>query len=832
MQDVIDRIHDYSLEEIMGERFGRYAKTIIQDRAIPDVRDGLKPVQRRILYCMYKDHNTYDKPTRKCAKTVGNVMGNFHPHGDSSIYEAMVRMSQWWKQNTPYIYIQGNNGSMDGDPAAASRYTEARLEKISNELLKDIDKGTVKWTPNYDDTEYEPTVLPAKFPNLLVNGANGISAGYATNIPTHNLGEIIDATIKRIESPNCRLDTILEIVKGPDFPTGGVVEGKDGIIESFTSGKGKIIVKSKIEFKKAKGKDQMIISEIPFDVNKALLVKKMDEIRIDKKIEGISEVRDESDKDGLSIVIDFKPNANKELILNYLLKNTELQISYAYNMVAIVNRRPMVLGILPILDAYIDHQREVITKRTEFDLALYKKDLHITEGLVKALSILDEVIATIRASKNKLDAKENLVKKYDFTMEQADAIVMLQLYKLTNTDVTELESKLAELKKYISALESILADPEKLKEVMKYELKKIKKEYAIPRRTEIKDTITEIKIEQKDLITKENVMVVVSNEGYIKRTSMKSYASSEELPGLKVGDYVIGKFELNTLDNIIIFTNFGNYIALSVHQIYDAKWKELGKHLSNLVPLSEGEKVIKALLPNNKDLVLFTKNGLVKRLEDKLLVPSRVKKLMTAIKLKTNDELVSVSTCYKNALSISYNGFYLLFDSNQIPITGLKSSGVKGMNLKDDYLINGLSYESKEYLNIFTNNKTAKRIKTNDLESLNRAKKGYRLLKNIKANPYYVIAAYLSNSKDEFGLKKDEDIEIIKNSDISIMDLQSTGSILTKKTITSVFKVVEITKSDNFKKEPKESLEETITNHEPGEIEELTIDDFISDFKL
>ena len=458
MANIIDKIFEYSLEDIMGDRFGRYAKTIIQDRAIPDVRDGLKPVQRRILYSMYKDKNTYDKPYKKSAKTVGNVMGQFHPHGDSSIYEAMVRMSQWWKQNTPYIDMHGNNGSMDGDSPAAMRYTEARLSKVSIELLKDIDKNTVEFAPNYDDSELEPTVLPAKFPNLLVNGATGISAGYATNIPPHNLGEIIDATIHRIDNPNCRLDTILNIVKGPDFPTGGIVEGIKGIEDAFETGRGRIIVKSKCQIIK----NQIIVTEIPFDVNKANLVRKIDEIRVDKKIDGIIEVRDETDKEGLRIVIDLKKDANKELILNYLLKNTELQITYNYNMVSIVRRRPRLLGILKILDAYIEYQKEVVTRRTNFDLEHAKARLHIVEGLIKAVSILDELVATIRASKDKRDAKDNIMIKYGFTELQAEAIVTLQLYRLTNTDVTLLEEELKNLNIIIAGLNQILNDDNKL----------------------------------------------------------------------------------------------------------------------------------------------------------------------------------------------------------------------------------------------------------------------------------------------------------------------------------------------------------------------------------
>ena len=454
------RIIDTSLEDVMGDRFARYAKAIIQDRAIPDVRDGLKPVQRRILYGMYKDGNTYEKPTRKSAKTVGFIMGNFHPHGDSSIYDAMVRMSQWWKQSTPYIEMQGNNGSMDGDGAAAMRYTEARLSKISIELLKDIGKETVAWAPNFDDTVSEPTVLPAKFPNLLVNGANGISAGYATNIPPHNLGEVCDATIKRIDSPNCRLDTILEIIKGPDFPTGGIVEGKKGIMDAFTTGRGKVIVRAKSEFVKTKGTEQIVISEIPFDVNKAMLVHRIADLSMEKKLDGIAEVRDESDRrDPVRIVIDLKKGANKELILNYLYKNSDMQISYNYNMVAIVNKRPMTLGILQILDAYIAFQKEVITRRTEYDLNFAKERMHIVEGLIKAISILDEIIATIRKSKNKADAKVNLSEKYGFTERQSEYIVMLQLYRLTNQDIVELQQEFENLKLVIAGLEAILADP-------------------------------------------------------------------------------------------------------------------------------------------------------------------------------------------------------------------------------------------------------------------------------------------------------------------------------------------------------------------------------------
>ena len=397
MEDIIKRIYDYSLEEIMGERFGSYSKYIIQDRAIPDVRDGLKPVQRRILFSMYKEKNTFDKPYRKSARAVGDVMGKYHPHGDSSIYEAIVRMSQDWKMKEPFADMQGNNGSIDGDSAAASRYTEVRLSKIADEMLRDIDKDTVVMAPNYDDSLLEPTVLPSRFPNLLVNGTTGISAGYATNIPPHNLGEVIDATLYRIDNPNSRLDTIMNFIKGPDFPTGGIIEGIDGIKSAYETGRGKIVVKSRV----IKEKNKIIITEIPYEVNKALLVRKMDEIRIDKKIDGILEVRDESDKDGLQIAIDVKKDANMDNIINYFYKNTDMQVSYNFNDVVISNRRPMLMGLLGILDAYIAHQEEIVLRRSEFDLRTAKTRYHIVEGLIKAISILDDVIKTIREANPK-----------------------------------------------------------------------------------------------------------------------------------------------------------------------------------------------------------------------------------------------------------------------------------------------------------------------------------------------------------------------------------------------------------------------------------------------
>lgn len=832
MSEIINKIYDYALEDIMGNRFGRYAKAIIQDRAIPDVRDGLKPVQRRILYGMYHDHNTYEKPTRKSAKTVGYIMGNFHPHGDSSIYDAMVRMSQWWKQSTPYIEMQGNNGSMDGDSAAAMRYTEARLSKISNELLKDIGKKTVEWAPNFDDTEFEPTVLPAKFPNLLVNGATGISAGYATNIPPHNLGEVCDATIKRIDSPNCHLETILDIVKGPDFPTGGIVEGKQGIIDAFTTGRGKVVVRSKTEFIKEKGKEQIVISEIPFDVNKALLVKRISELVFEKKIEGIVEVRDESDrKDPVRIVIDLKKDANKELILNYLYKNSDLQITYNYNMVAIVNRRPMTLGILPILDAYIAHQKEVVTRRTQFDLSFAQDRMHIVEGLIKAISILDEVIKTIRSSKNKSDAKVNLQTKYAFTEKQAEYIVMLQLYRLTNSDIEELNKEFLDLQKVIQGLEAILADPEKLKAVMKGELRKIRDEYATPRKTLIRDEILDITINEEEMIPKEDVIVTITNDGYIKRSSKRSYNPDEE-PMLKDNDYVIGLYELNTLDTVLLFTNLGNFLYIPVHTIPELKWKELGKHVSNIIKLESNETIVSCIkvtnFNNDVDITLASYDGMIKRTklsEFKLL---RYNKSVNCMKLKDDDRLITafVST-HNNIFVATDSGYGLWFDITEIPIVGLKASGVKAINLRDDHVISVNNFGEVDYITIIMDNKTAKRVKISEFEKSTRARRGLMLVREVKANPYKIVKTFAVDTKEYLGIKTST-IENIKLTELSIMDRYSTGNTITKEKITDAFVVTKLINKDNIE---EIDIDANKSKARPSlkEIDErlLTIDDFL-----
>lgn len=848
-EEVIEKIFDYTLEDIMGERFGSYSKYIIQDRAIPDARDGLKPVQRRILYSMYKEKNTYDHGYRKSAKTVGDVIGNYHPHGDSSIYDAMVRMSQPWKTRLPYIDMHGNNGSIDGDSPAAYRYTEARLSKISNEMVKDIDKNTVEFAPNFDDTTVEPTVLPAKFPALLVYGAQGISAGYATNIPPHNLGEVIDATIYRIDHPECSLEDLMQYVKGPDFPTGAIVEGIEGIKEAYTTGRGKINIKSKYTFEEEKGKLSLVITEIPFETNKALLVKKIDDIRIDKKIDGIVEVRDESAAD-IRIVIDLKKTANKDLIVNYLLKNTDMQISYNFNMVSIVNRRPKLLGLAASLDAFIAHQRDVVKRRTEFDLAHAKARYHIVEGLIKCISILDEVIKVIRASKNKQDAKDNLVKEFEFTPEQAEAIVVLQLYRLTNTDVVALENEKAALEKIISGLTSILGSEAVLKSVMKKDLRDVRDNYETPRITEIKDEITEIKIDTTAMIPKEDVVVLVTKDGYIKRTSFRSYtASNPDDITIKENDYLIGMYEMNTTDTLLLFTSMGNYLHIPIHIIPDLKWKDMPKHVSNLIEMASGESIVSAIPAYNfeteKNVVIVTHDGMIKRSKLKEFKLLRYSKETSCMKLKDNDYVIAAFTEEKPCLFLTTDsGYGLSFKMEEVPIVGVKASGVKAIKLKDDNLVSANQYSENEdeFIAIITDKGTGKRVRLNEFELSTRTRRGLLVIREVKTNPYKVLKTFITDSKNFIGLKNN-DINIVKLTELPISDRHSIGSQLTKHNLIDVFQEAtlirstkeqidliadkEITKIETVEEKEEKPKKEKISLKEIDD-RLMTIDDFLN----
>lgn len=738
------------LEEVIGDRFGRYSKYIIQDRALPDARDGLKPVQRRILYSMYREGNTADKPFRKAAKTVGNVIGNYHPHGDSSVYEAMVRMSQDWKLREVLIEMHGNNGSIDGDPPAAMRYTEARLSELASELLKDIDKETVQFTPNFDDTSLEPTVLPARFPNLLVNGSTGISAGYATDIPPHHLGEVIDAVILRIDKPNCTVDDLMEVMKGPDFPTGGIIQGIEGIKKAYETGRGRIVVRAKTEIEKIRGgREQIVITEIPYDVNKANLVKKIDELRFERKLEGIVEVRDETDRSGLRIVIELRKDTDAENILNYLFKNTDLQINYNFNMVAIHNRRPKLMGLIGLLDAYIEHQKEVIQNRTRYELHKAEEREHIVEGLMKALSILDDIITTIRASKDKRDAKNNLIAKFGFTEKQSEAIVSLQLYRLTNTDVTTLEKEAEELKKTIQQLTEILSSEKKLLSVIKKELRQIKKKYADERKTKIEEKIEKIEINIEDMIPNEDVIVTITKEGYIKRTSLRSYsASNPQDIAMKETDWLIFKQELNTRNTLLLFTNLGNYLYLPVHEIPDIRWKDLGHHIAALYSLEKNENIIQVIpieeFSEDQYVVFFTKNGMVKKSILADYKATRYSRPLIAVNLKNGDEVVNVerSNGKQDIIIATSLGYILWFREEEVNVVGTRAAGVKGIHLKEgDRVINGkiISPQEDIHLIVATQRGAVKKMKLSELEKTSRNKRGSLVLRKLKTNPHELI---------------------------------------------------------------------------------------------
>lgn len=778
------------LEEVIGDRFGRYSKYIIQERALPDARDGLKPVQRRILYAMHVEGNTHDKHFRKSAKTVGNVIGNYHPHGDSSVYEAMVRMSQDWKLRNVLIEMHGNNGSNDGDPPAAMRYTEARLSAISSELLRDIDKRTVDFVPNFDDTSNEPTVLPAMFPNLLVNGSTGISAGYATEIPPHHLEEIINAVIYRMDHPKSTVDELMEFVKGPDFPTGGIIQGVEGIKKAYETGKGKIIIRGKTEVESIRGgKQQIVITEIPYEVNKANLVKKIDEFRFDRKLEGIAEVRDETDRTGLRIVIELKKDANAEGVLNFLYKNSDLQVTYHFNMVAIHNKRPMLMGLRELLDAYIEHQKEVVTRRSQYDLQKAQDRSHILDGLIKALSILDEVIATIRSSKDKRDAKDNLMAKFQFTEPQAEAIVSLQLYRLTNTDITALMAEAEELTKRIAELTSILNSEKKLYSVIKKELKEVQKRFKDERRTKIEAEIEEIKINLEVLIASEDVIVTVTKEGYVKRTSIRSYtASNGQDYGMKDSDRIIAQLNMNTTDTVLLFTNKGNYLYCPVHEIPDIRWKDIGQHIANIIPIDRDETIIKAIpvkdFGKETFLLFVTKNGMVKKTELQQYKAQRYSKPLVAINIKGDDEVVDVHET-DGTLELfltTCQGYALWFKEEEIGPLGVRAAGVKGINLKDDDFVTGAKVKAADTdpaVVIATQRGAVKKMKLSEFEITSRAKRGVVILRELKANPHYCIGFVFANENQVISIETEKGhIENVNSSEIRYNDRYSNGSFL------------------------------------------------------
>ncbi|HES0499544.1 TPA: DNA topoisomerase IV subunit A [Streptococcus pyogenes] len=747
----MSNIQNMSLEDIMGERFGRYSKYIIQERALPDIRDGLKPVQRRILYSMNKDGNTFEKGYRKSAKSVGNIMGNFHPHGDASIYDAMVRMSQDWKNREILVEMHGNNGSMDGDPPAAMRYTEARLSEIAGYLLQDIEKNTVSFAWNFDDTEKEPTVLPAAFPNLLVNGSSGISAGYATDIPPHNLSEVIDAVVYMIDHPKASLEKLMEFLPGPDFPTGGIIQGADEIKKAYETGKGRVVVRSRTEIEELKGgKQQIIVTEIPYEVNKAVLVKKIDDVRVNNKVPGIVEVRDESDRTGLRIAIELKKEADSQTILNYLLKYTDLQVNYNFNMVAIDHFTPRQVGLQKILSSYISHRKDIIIERSKFDKAKAEKRLHIVEGLIRILSILDEIIALIRSSDNKADAKENLKVSYDFSEEQAEAIVTLQLYRLTNTDIVTLQNEENDLRDLITTLSAIIGDEATMYNVMKRELREVKKKFANPRLSELQAESQIIEIDTASLIAEEETFVSVTRGGYLKRTSPRSFnASSLEEVGKRDDDELIFVKQAKTTEHLLLFTTLGNVIYRPIHELTDLRWKDIGEHLSQTISnFATEEEILYADIVTSFDQGLYvavTQNGFIKRFDRKELSPWRTYKSKSTkyVKLKDDkDRVVTLSpVIMEDLLLVTKNGYALRFSSQEVPIQGLKSAGVKGINLKnDDSLASAFAVTSNSFF-VLTQRGSLKRMAVDDIPQTSRANRGLLVLRELKTKPHRVFLA-------------------------------------------------------------------------------------------
>ncbi|MBQ7223542.1 MAG: DNA topoisomerase IV subunit A [Erysipelotrichaceae bacterium] len=772
------------LDDLISERYGDYAKYIIQDRALPDARDGLKPVQRRILYAMNKDGNTSDKAFRKSAKTVGNVIGNYHPHGDSSVYEAMVRLSQQWKINHPLVTMHGNNGSIDDDPPAAMRYTEARLAPISETMLEDIDKDTVSWAPNFDDSENEPTVLPAMFPNLLVNGATGIAAGYATNIPPHNLKEIIDGTVYRVNHPNCTLDEMMQIVRGPDFPTGGIVQGIEGIREAFTSGKGRIVVRGRAAIEKNKTNQQIIITEIPYEVIKVNMVKKIDEIRFNKDIDGILDVRDESDRNGLRVVVDIKNEVDAQNILNYLYKNTDLQVYYNYNMVSIVNQRPMLLGLLESLDAYIGFRKEVIIARSHYEFNKRIERCHILEGLIKAVSILDEIIKIIRHSKDKGDAKRRLMDKYEFTEPQAEAIVTLRLYRLTNTDVFQLKEEFARLVQELKELKEIIENEKKLNEVMCRELEGIADKFGKDRLTDIEHQISDLTIEKKAMIANEHVVITLSHDGYIKRVSMRSYnASPNTITGLKEDDQLVGWCECDTVDTLLAFAESGEYVSIPVYQINEAKWKDIGQHISSIVKINNSEKFVSGVMVKDFNsycwIVHASAGGMIKR----SLLPQwqlqRNSRSSLAMKLDDGDRIIAASLAYQNddVALVTNDGYALRYALEEIPETGVRAKGVKAVKLTEKDQLGAMAIISGQSEMVYLTEKGgSKRLKINDLDVTRRATKGILIAKKNKTNPHKITISLALGLNDSLNLISDEGLVETKAKDIALMNKEARFS--------------------------------------------------------
>lgn len=781
----LQNILNLSLEQVVGDRFGRYSKYIIQDRALPDARDGLKPVQRRILYAMHTEGNLFDRAYRKSAKTVGVVIGNYHPHGDSSVYEAMVRLSQEWKLRYPLVDMQGNNGSIDGDSAAAMRYTEARLSKVSSLILDGINKQTVDYTLNFDDTTEEPLVLPSLLPNLLMNGSTGISAGYATEIPPHHAGEVLDAAIGRISGTVHTVDDLLTHMQGPDFPTGGVVQGLDGIKKAFETGRGKVIIRSRATIETLRGgRQQIIITELPYEVNKANLVKRMEELRLDRKVEGVAEVRDETDRDGLRVVIELKKEADAEGVLHFYLKQTDLQIAYNYNMVAIHERTPRQMGVLALLDAYLSHVKDVVIRRTTFDLEQAKRRQEVVSALMTAISVLDETLALIRSASNKSEAKDKLIERFQFTDRQAEAVVMLQLYRLTNTDIVELQDEAAKLEKEITRLEKILNDEKTRNRLIIKELTVLKEQVADARRSTVEAEVEELKLKTEVMIAVEETMVFVSKNGYIKRSSMRSFGATNDLPEMKEQDRLLYQGQAMTTDHVIVWTVQGNYLLIPVHQLPDTKWKDGGQHVANLVPLDPGDRILSVDLVRTFDetshCLFVTRQGMVKRSKLSDYNAQRKSKPLQGVRLRSDDEVLyaKVSTGQEQLFLTTQHGFGLWFTEDDVPVVGVRAAGVKAINLRDQDVVAGaIGFKQAPNIVLLTQRGALKKMRLADqFQVSNRALRGTQLLRDLKSKPHQVAALIDVTQAKEVILIGKEQEKTIQVQSLSYLDRLSNGS--------------------------------------------------------
>ncbi len=765
-KEVIEEIESHEIiiqdpiESVLSNGFGRYSKYVLQERAVPDVRDGLKPVQRRIIYAMFVEGNVSNKPTRKCARTVGNVIGKYHPHGDTSVYEAMVRLSQDWKMRVPLIDFQGNNGSIDGDGAAAYRYTEARLAEITDQMVLDLNKDTVDMELNFDDQEYEPTVLPSRFPNVLVNGASGVAIGASTDIPPHNLGEVIDATIYRINHKRCTSKDLMQFVKAPDFPTGGIIINPEDLENIYQTGKGVVRVLCKTHIEEDKSCNHIVITEIPYGVDKSSLVQNIAKCRVNNNIDAILDIRDETDKDGLRICIDVKKEADAEATKKFIISKGVLTSTIKFNMLVINHYRPSVLSLLQVIDCYIEHQIDVITRRSNFDLKKYRDRLHIVEGLIKALSILDKIIALIRSSTDKGNARSRLMNEFGFTERQAEALLNMQLYRLSNTDVTTLVNECESLKASIKDLNELLSSEDKMNRLICKDLKTIKDKYADPRRTDLQQGELDLKVDMKDLVTKDETMICFTRDGYLKRTSMRSYNSvSDSMPGLKDGDVIRGIAKCYTTDNLLLFTTLGNFLSIPVYKLFDNKWKEEGKHINEIGSVSNAEKIIGGILVSEfkegANVILISKNGQIKRTAINEFETPRIAKTSKCFNLSNNDELVGVGLTLGNSDILVTNslGQASLFNEQDINLVSLKAGGIKSMTgLNEDiYISSLLTFNDKENckLGIITAQQGARLVDYTNITKTSRMGPKTALYKSFKSEPQICLNIFKFARKQE-----------------------------------------------------------------------------------